>query len=164
MASSAPNGHVRLACDLLFDVRSEGGHMRITGRVLVAAALCTLIAGCGSGYDSPTAPDGGGQTPPPSGASTVAIVGDRGAQSFNPNPVTLGSGRMVSWRNSDGTVHRIVANDGSFDTGNIAAGATSGAITLSTDGANYHCSLHPGMIGAISAASGVPPPCMGQYC
>ena len=140
--------------------------MRITGRVLAAAVLCTLAAGCGSSYDSPTAPSGGGggQNPPPAGASTVAIVGDRGTQSFNPNPVTLGTSRMVSWRNNDGVVHRIVANDGSFDTGNIAAGGTSNAIALPADGANYHCSLHPGMIGAISAASGVPPPCTGQYC
>ena len=137
--------------------------MRIRGRVLVAAVLWSLAAGCGGGYDSPTAP-AGGQQPPPTGANTVAIAGDRGAQSFSPNPATASGTRQVAWRNSDGTVHRIVANDGSFDTGNIAPGATSNAITLATDGTNYHCSLHPGMIGAINAASGAPPPCSGQYC
>jgi plastocyanin len=123
-----------------------------------------LAAGCGgSGYDSP-APSGGGQSPPPSGANTVAVVGDRGAQSFNPNPAALSAMRGISWRNSDSVVHRIVANDGSFDTGNISPGATSGTITVAADGTNYHCSIHPGMVGAINAASGVPPPCTGQYC
>lgn len=142
--------------------------MRIRGRVLAVVAVWALAAGCGSSYDSPSAPSGGGgQTPPPpppSGASTVSILGDRGAQSFDPNPATLSTSRSVAWRNGDGVVHRIVANDGSFDTGNIAPGATSGAIALAADGTNYHCSLHPGMIGAINAASGVPPPCSGEYC
>jgi plastocyanin len=130
---------------------------------LLPGLLCALIAGCGGSYDSPTAPSGGGQ-PPPASANTIAIAGDRGNQSFNPNPVTLSASRQVVWRNSDSTVHRIVANDGSFDTGNIAAGATSATVTLASDGTNYHCSLHPGMIGAINASSGVPPPCTGIYC
>ena len=34
-----------------------------------------------------------------------------------------------------------------------------------SNGANYHCTLHPDMVGAVSAASGAaPPPCEGQYC
>ena len=35
----------------------------------------------------------------------------------------------------------------------------------SGSGTNYHCSIHPGMIGAVSAASGgAPPACTGAYC
>jgi plastocyanin len=71
---------------------------------------------------------------------------------------------MVAWRNSDGVVHRIVANDGSFDTGDIAPGATGTAVRMATDGTNYHCAIHPGMIGSINASSGAPPPCQGLYC
>lgn len=141
--------------------------MRHSRCVLAAGLWCALAAGCGGGYDSPSAPSGGGGQPPPAGgggSSAITIMGDRGAQSFNPNPATADSVRNVSWRNSDGAVHRIVANDGSFDTGDIAPGATSRTITLATDGANYHCSLHPGMIGAINASAGPPPPCTGQYC
>jgi plastocyanin len=125
-----------------------------------------VSGGCGgSDYSSPSAPSGGQQTPPPSsGATVINIVGDRGAQSFSPNPGSVTQSRMVSWRNSDSVVHRIVSNDGSFDTGNIAAGASSTPLTLLTDGTNYHCSLHPGMIGAINASAGAPPPCTGQYC
>jgi plastocyanin len=143
----------------------KGERMRIRSRVLAAVALWALAAGCGGGYDGPTEPSGGQNNPPPSGgANTIAIVGDRGGQSFTPNPGTVSSARTISWRNGDSVVHRIVANDGSFDTGNISPGATSGTITLASDGTNYHCSLHPGMIGAINAGSGAPPPCTGQYC
>jgi plastocyanin len=70
---------------------------------------------------------------------------------------------MISWRNNDSVTHRMVLNDGTFDTGDIAPGATSTARPLPTNGANYHCMIHPGMIGAIAGSNG-PPPCTGQYC
>jgi plastocyanin len=138
----------------------------ITRAALAAGVALMLTSGCGSGYDNPSAPSGGGQNPPPAtgGSTPIAIMGDRGAQSFNPNPAPAAASRVVSWRNSDGVVHRIVSNDGAFDTGNLSPGATSAAVTLPGDGANYHCTIHPGMIGAISASSGTPPPCTGQYC
>ena len=72
---------------------------------------------------------------------------------------------MVVWRNNDNVTHRIVLNDGTFDTGNIAPGATTAARQLSNDGVNYHCSIHPGMIGSVMASGGAPPPpCTGMYC
>ena len=34
-----------------------------------------------------------------------------------------------------------------------------------SDGANYHCPLHAGMVGAVNASGGAPPPeCQGVYC
>jgi plastocyanin len=72
---------------------------------------------------------------------------------------------MVTWRNNDSVAHRIVLNDGTGDTGDIGPGATSRAVRLPAAGANYHCSIHPGMVGAIRATSGDPaPPCTGTYC
>jgi hypothetical protein len=71
---------------------------------------------------------------------------------------------MFQWRNTDGVVHHIVLNDGSLDSGNIAPGASSAPLRLGVDGANYHCTIHPTMVGSINAASGEPPPCTGEYC
>ena len=68
---------------------------------------------------------------------------------------------MVVFRNNDSIVHRVVLNDGSVDTGDIAPGATSRAVAMPGGGTNYHCQLHPGMIGAVSGSSGGPPPCSG---
>jgi len=91
-------------------------------------------------------------------------VRDSGSQSFSPNPAAAGQGTTVAWRNDDAVVHRIVMNDGSLDTGNIGPGQTSAALTMRTDGGNYHCTIHPSMVGSIRAASGAPPPCTGLYC
>jgi hypothetical protein len=96
--------------------------------------------------------DGEGEDPPPmSNPVTVSILGLRGSDSFSPNPVSPG-GQTVMWRNDDGFTHRIVADDGSFDTGNLVAGAASEMIQPSAGG--YHCSIHPSMVGSIGEAAG----------
>jgi plastocyanin len=72
---------------------------------------------------------------------------------------------MVVFRNADTVTHRVRLNDLSIDTGDIAPGAISSAVQMPASGANYHCSIHPDMIGALSAAAGGPaPPCEGIYC
>ena len=134
-------------------------------RVVYAALAAALVAAaCGGGYGgTPTSPppSGGGGT----SGTTISIAGDRGSQSFTPNPGSLATDQMVNWRNADGVVHRIVLNDGSGDTGDIAPGATSAAVRISANGTNYHCTIHPGMVGSIKATGGEPPPpCTGQYC
>ncbi len=141
--------------------------MRVSGRVVAAVwAAVLMAAGCGGGGSStPPASNPSAPTPPPaSTTTTISIVGDRGSQSFSPNPAPATQTRSVAWQNNDGVVHRIMSNDGTIDTGNIAPGATSPAVTLGTDGTNYHCTIHPGMIGAVNSSGGTPPPCTGIYC
>jgi len=84
--------------------------------------------------------------------------------SFSPNPASVG-GQMVVFRNNDSIVHRVQLNDASVDTGDIAPGATSRAVQMPGNGTNYHCTLHPDMVGAVNTAAGSPPPpCEGIYC
>lgn len=135
------------------------------GGIALVIALTTAACG-GSSYSTPTAPTtttgGGGGT---AASLTVSINSSSGAGAFNPNPATMASAGTVAWANRDGAVHRIVANDGTFDTGNIAPGATSQAITVPAAGTNYHCTIHPTMVGAIGGSQGQPPPaCTGIYC
>jgi plastocyanin len=125
--------------------------------IVLASALVAVVgvASCGK-KSSPTAPS--------SNAMVITVVGQNGAQSFNPNPASAG-GKAVVFKNNDTVAHRVVLNDGTIDTGNIAPGATSAEFTMPTDGTNYHCSLHANMFGSVSAASGAPPPaCTGIYC
>jgi plastocyanin len=125
-------------------------------RVLAAAAAGLILCSCGGGGSTPSGP-----TP---GALTITITRQNGAQSFSPNPASAG-GQTVVFRNADSVAHRVRLNDGSIDTGDIAPGATSAAVEMPSGGTNYHCSLHPDMIGAVSGASGGPPPtCEGPYC
>lgn len=118
--------------------------------------MLALAAG-GCGYSSPSGANA-------TGTYTISVLGERGAQSFNPNPASLAQGDMVVWRNTDGEVHHIVFDDGSLDTGDIAPGASSTAIRIPVEGASYHCTIHPTMVGSINRATGTPPPCSGPYC
>ena len=124
-------------------------------RVLAAAAAGLILCACGGGGSTPSGP-----TP---GALTITITRQNGAQSFSPNPASAG-GQAVVFRNADSVAHRVRLNDGSIDTGDIAPGATSAQVVMPAQGTNYHCSLHPDMIGAVSGTAGGPPPCEGPYC
>lgn len=132
----------------------------------VACVVGILAWGCGgsSGY-GPAAPAAPSPTAGGSSASTtVSIVGTLGAQSFTPNPASATQGATIAWVNNDGVTHRIVMDDGSGDTGNIAPGSSSQALKLNAAGARYHCSIHPSMVGSINASTGTPNPCPGLYC
>lgn len=128
--------------------------LHLTAAVVVTLALAWACGGGGS----PSTPS------PSSGPITITIVGERGAQSFTPNPA-LAAGQMVVFRNTDNVVHRVRLNDLSVDTGDIAPGATSRAVRIPDAGTNYHCSVHPTtMRGAVSGETTPPPTCTGAYC
>ncbi len=127
-------------------------------RAAAFALLVSPLVSC-SGGSSPTPPPNTGTSP-----FLVTITRQNGAQSFSPNPASAG-GRMVAFRNADSVAHSVRLNDGSVDTGIILPGATSAAVAMPGGGTNYHCSLHPDMIGAVNTESGAPPPaCEGPYC
>jgi plastocyanin len=133
--------------------------MRLPIAISCAVVIACICAACGGSSGNPSRPG------PGAAVGTINILGDRGAQSFSPNPGTATQNQTIAWRNTDAVTHRIVANDGSFDTGDLAAGAMSRDIQLPQAGTNYHCSIHPGMVGAVNATGGAPPPpCQGTYC
>ena len=123
---------------------------------LTASAVC--VSTCGGGGR------GGSVTSPSPVVLTITINRQNGVQSFSPNPAAAG-GQMVVFRNADTIVHRVQLNDLSIDTGDIAPSASSRAVQMPAGGTNYHCSVHPDMIGAVNPAQGgPPPPCVGPYC
>ena len=130
--------------------------MRLQGLALVSVAV-VLCGSCGGSSSSTPS------SPSPAAATTITIMGSNGTQAFSPNPANFG-GQTVVFRNNDSVTHRVVLNDGSVDTGDIAPGATSRAVVMPASGTNYHCQLHPGMIGAVSGSAGGPPACTGVYC
>jgi plastocyanin len=79
---------------------------------------------------------------------------------FHPGAIAVHVGDTISWSNQDSATHTATANDGSFDTGEIAHGA-SGSHTFTTAGTfSYHCSIHPTMHGTVTvlAAAAAPSP------
>jgi len=68
---------------------------------------------------------------------------------FDPPSITVNAGDIVTWVNEDGAPHTIVADDGSFDSGELAQGA-SFPFTFATAGTvPYHCGIHPQMTGTV---------------
>ena len=111
-----------------------------------ATSACSGNGYMSAGTNGPTAP-----TPITSnGIVTIDVVAINGAQSFSPNPATLPAGQMVVWHNVNNTTHRVVLNDGSVDTGNLAPGASSQPMAIGAASGQYHCSIHPAMIGSIN--------------
>jgi plastocyanin len=112
--------------------------------------MCVLMSaigfgtGCGSSSTTPT-------TPTSSADVTIAIQGNRGNQSFAPDPATVRVGQTVAWRNTDAVTHNATQDLNRFATSNLGGGATSSPITMSTAGTfTYHCSIHPGMVGTLT--------------
>jgi plastocyanin len=149
--------------------------------IVLGAVVAGLAWSCGGGgggaYGGATAPNPAAATTPTTsdpGTTVVGILGDRGASSFAPDPVTVKMGQKVAWKNQDGILHRIVQDragsgdngggdpyggnpggsapapgDG-FDGGDVPPGAMSNAMSLSTQGTiHYHCAIHPSMTGSI---------------
>lgn len=128
----------------------------LVGSIVVAFAAWGCGGGGSNSTPTPTAPTPTGST------TTVNILfsnglGNLGAQSFSPNPASASQGGMVAWHNNDSTTHHIVLDDGSLDTGDIAPGASSPAKLLNVSGAQYHCTIHPTMVGSINAATNPSP-------
>lgn len=140
--------------------------MNPTLRIVLAGVLAVSIGGCGSGASSPSAPTAPNATPPTSNANTVVITitSNNGSLSFSPNPATIAAGQNVIWYNADSQIHRVVLNGGSIDTGDLAPRAASAAKAWTLGVAQYHCSLHPTMVGSVNDQTAPPmEPCDGCY-
>jgi len=100
-------------------------------------------------------------TPDPAPAPatvTINIVGPVGSLAFAPNPSQALMGDLIVWTNNDRSQHRIVLDDGTV-VGDIAPGASTAPMPLTSATAAYHCIIHPSMVGSINgAAAPVPPP------
>jgi plastocyanin len=136
-------------------------------------AVVTLglgVWGCGgNSYTSGNSGSSGSPIAPTStisGIVTINVVAVNGAQSFSPNPASLPVGQMVVWHNVDSITHRVVLNDGSVDTGDLQPGASSQPMAIAAAAGQYHCSIHPVMVGSLNQDTSNMPaaPCQGAYC
>jgi plastocyanin len=143
--------------------------MRVFITIGALVALGLGVWGCGgSSYSNGNSGTSGNPvTPTPSipGVVTINVVAVNGAQSFSPNPATLPAGQMVVWHNVDTITHHVVLNDRSVDTGDLAPGVSSQPMAIAAAGGQYHCSIHPVMVGSLNQdTSSVAGPCQGAYC
>ena len=129
------------------------------GAVVVAVTTWSCGGGSSNGSNSttPTAP--AAQSSASIGAVTVSIVGSAGSGAFAPNPVQVAAGGALAWKNNDTTAHHIVLDNGSADLGDVVPGATTRSTTVASSNAvNYHCTIHPSMVGSINGTAAPAPP------
>lgn len=68
---------------------------------------------------------------------------------FDPQNATVNVGNTVVWTNTDAAAHKIVEDNGLFESGAIQK---DGSFTYTFDKTGtytYHCSIHPSMTGKI---------------
>jgi plastocyanin len=83
-----------------------------------------------------------------SNAPSAAAVSIKN-MAFSPGNLSVMTGATVTWTNSDTTIHTVTADDGSFNSGNIAVGATYSRVFSTAGTVSYHCTLHPEMTGKV---------------
>ena len=80
----------------------------------------------------------------------VSIVANSGSNSYNPNPIEIKVGDMVTWINDDSSPHTVTSsNDSTFDSDIMRRGETFSFTFDNVGEYPYFCTLHPSMVGTV---------------
>jgi plastocyanin len=115
--------------------------------VAVGGSLVLGLTACGGSK-------GGGDCTPKGGTSataaqTVSVDPDPNTNGkFTPATVTVKAGESVTWKFNDSSLqHTVTADDGSFDSCLLSAGATFTVQFSQAGTVKYHCTIHAQMLG-----------------
>src|SRR4051812_20762169 len=107
-------------------MRSRTTHVFFTALALMMSAS---LYSCNDETTNNTNPNPGSPGTTPSATKDIHIAAgamNRDADAFGENPLNIAMGTTVRWINDDSEAHTATSDDGtSFDTGQIAPGATS---------------------------------------
>jgi plastocyanin len=82
-------------------------------------------------------------------ASIVEPSDDPDSWAYDPPTLTVNVGDKVTWKNNGEDVHTVTSDDGSFDSGDVKAGA-SWSYTFTTPGTyTYYCAPHTWMVATV---------------
>jgi plastocyanin len=123
------------------------------GTVTVSSATPAPSSGSGSG---PGPGSGPASAPKAPAAGTVRIAN----RAFAPASLAVRVGGTVTFANDDDRAHTVTADDGSFDSGLLNAGARWARRFGAAGTYRYHCAIHPEMRGTVTvpgSTDSVPP-------
>ena len=112
-----------------------------------AASAAASAAAPSEAAPSEAAPSAAASSEAPAAGGGDAVTIQNFA--FGPASLSVAVGSSVTWTNSDSAAHTATADDGSFDSGTIAAGATFSQTFDSAGTFAYHCKIHPNMKATI---------------
>lgn len=129
--------------------------MRSRTIVSAVVAVAALATACSSSAKSSVAAGSSGSpsssttAAASSASSTAGTTVDIKNFMFHPTPLTVRVGATITVTNQDGTTHTLTADDHSFDTGDLGAGASKQLTFTKAGTFSYHCSIHNYMTGVI---------------
>ena len=103
--------------------------------LVVALASSLVLGACGGQVASDHPPK----------THTIRMSGT----SFAPAEITVAAGDRITWINEDYFPHTATSEDGRFDSGAIAAGASWTLTTENSGDFDYLCTFHPTMRGRL---------------
>jgi plastocyanin len=121
--------------------------MKKIARVLaLSVALVAVIAavGCSASSTPPATPGGSSSAPAATTGSTTVTIKNF---TFEPASVTIKVGESVEFKNEDSVAHTVTGT--SFDSGEIAPGASFFQKFDTAGTEAYKCSIHPQMTGTV---------------
>lgn len=142
---------------------AQRGRTRTLLALAMLAALCSALFIAQAGTRSDAAPKTVPQGTTTLNVADAAAVAATSAGSiqiknyaFAPASVTVAAGTKVTWVNEDSVPHTVTSKSGpaSFDSGQVAPGASYSAIFETPGTYSYYCIDHPQMVATITVTGG----------
>lgn len=127
-------------------------------RLVVLSAFLAFAVACGSSSSSPSQPSPTpaptpAPTPTPGGSSSsVSIPGGAsslGNRAFAPDSINVSVGDTVTWTNNDTIEHTSTSDGNAWNSGVVSPGGRFSFTFQSAGAFNYHCTIHPDMVGTV---------------
>jgi len=107
--------------------------------IIIFNVLTVAFYSCSKSSSNPSQPAGNNSN------GSITITG----MAF-PASTTVAKGTTVSWYNGDGFAHTVTSDDGTtFNSGNLAAGASFSYRADVPGTFSYHCNYHSNMKGTL---------------
>ncbi|MEP6733712.1 MAG: plastocyanin/azurin family copper-binding protein [bacterium] len=106
-------------------------------------AALLFAAACGSSGDSNSVTNPGDT---PTATTSVAITGF----AFNPAPIQVAPGAVVTWTNNDNVNHNVTFSSEAIGASpNFSTGTKSLTMPTAAGTYAYHCTIHTSMTGTV---------------
>lgn len=125
---------------------------RLVPALMTVVLLAFGAAACGDDDDDPAvAPEtseeeAGDEEAEATGGSAITIAGF----AFDPEATEVAAGTTVTVTNDDSVPHTWTADDGAFDSGQLAGGDTFEHTFTDAGTFAFHCEIHPAMTGTVT--------------
>ena len=83
------------------------------------------------------------------GAAAGGAPAEMRQMAFSPARIEIAAGTTIVWTNQDQLVHTVIADDGSWNSGDVAPGATWSRKFDTPGTYAFHCTPHPFMTGVV---------------